>query len=105
MSCLSLQPPVSSCDVLVVPVGHTSVSRAINVMQKLWTAGVSADLVYDVSQVRVFIFDQIQYLIFEIQGGVKFTQLYWFRIDSFVHPILLFCYSTKAYYLVTKRTY
>jgi hypothetical protein len=25
--------------------------RAINVIQKLWTAGVSADIVYDVSQV------------------------------------------------------
>uniref|UniRef100_A0A674EFZ3 non-specific serine/threonine protein kinase n=1 Tax=Salmo trutta TaxID=8032 RepID=A0A674EFZ3_SALTR len=44
-------PSISSCDVLVVPVGHTSMGRAINVVQKLWTAGVSADIVYDVSQV------------------------------------------------------
>lgn len=46
-----LQPSVSSCDVLVVPVGHSSMSRAINVVQKLWSAGVSADITYDVSQV------------------------------------------------------
>lgn len=45
------QPVVSSCDVLVVPVGHSSMSRAIKVTQKLWTAGVSSDIVYDVSQV------------------------------------------------------
>ncbi|KAF4083863.1 hypothetical protein AMELA_G00122190 [Ameiurus melas] len=50
-------PPVSSCDVLVVPVGHTSMSRAVNVMQKLWTAGVSADLVYDVSQSQEALLD------------------------------------------------
>ncbi|KAM3870802.1 eIF-2-alpha kinase GCN2 [Diretmus argenteus] len=43
-------PSVSSCDVLVVPVGHTSMSRAVNVVQKLWSAGVSADIAYDVSQ-------------------------------------------------------
>ncbi|XP_063039722.1 eIF-2-alpha kinase GCN2 isoform X2 [Engraulis encrasicolus] len=43
-------PVVSSCDVLVVPVGHSSMARAINVTQKLWTAGVSADVVYDISQ-------------------------------------------------------
>lgn len=45
------QPPVSSCDVLVVPVGHSSMARAINVVQKLWSAGISADIAYDVSQV------------------------------------------------------
>ncbi|KAF7664989.1 hypothetical protein LDENG_00158310 [Lucifuga dentata] len=43
-------PSVSSCDVLVVPVGHSSMSRAINVIQKLWSAGISADIAYDVSQ-------------------------------------------------------
>uniref|UniRef100_A0AAZ3P5H2 non-specific serine/threonine protein kinase n=1 Tax=Oncorhynchus tshawytscha TaxID=74940 RepID=A0AAZ3P5H2_ONCTS len=43
-------PSISSCDVLVVPVGHISMGRAINVVQKLWTAGVSTDIVYDVSQ-------------------------------------------------------
>ena len=31
--------------------GHTSVPRAITVVQKLWSAGVPADIAYDVSQV------------------------------------------------------
>ncbi|XP_054469210.1 eIF-2-alpha kinase GCN2 [Anoplopoma fimbria] len=45
------EPPlVSSCDALVVPVGHSSMSKAINVVQKLWSTGVSADIAYDVSQ-------------------------------------------------------
>ncbi|KAK9533540.1 hypothetical protein VZT92_008652 [Zoarces viviparus] len=43
-------PSVSSCDALVVPVGHSSMSRAVNVVQKLWSTGVSADIAYDVSQ-------------------------------------------------------
>lgn len=43
-------PVVSSCDVLVVPVGHSSMSRAIKVTQKLWAAGVSSDIIHDVSQ-------------------------------------------------------
>ncbi|XP_027856533.1 eIF-2-alpha kinase GCN2 [Xiphophorus couchianus] len=41
---------VSSCDVLVVPVGHSSMSKAISVVQKLWNSSVSADLAYDVLQ-------------------------------------------------------
>ncbi|KAJ8288896.1 hypothetical protein COCON_G00015550 [Conger conger] len=41
---------VSPCDVLVVPVGQTSMSRAINVIQKLWSAGVSSDIIYDLLQ-------------------------------------------------------
>uniref|UniRef100_A0A3B5RE05 non-specific serine/threonine protein kinase n=1 Tax=Xiphophorus maculatus TaxID=8083 RepID=A0A3B5RE05_XIPMA len=41
---------VSSCDVLVVPVGHSSMSKAISVVQKLWSSSVSADLAYDVLQ-------------------------------------------------------
>ncbi|KAG7466333.1 hypothetical protein MATL_G00163870 [Megalops atlanticus] len=45
------EPPlVSSCDVLVVPVGQASLNRAINVIQKLWGAGVCADIIHDVSQ-------------------------------------------------------
>ncbi|MBN3305085.1 E2AK4 kinase, partial [Amia calva] len=45
------EPPlVSSCDVLVVPVGQSSMARAIHTIQKLWSAGVSADIIYDVSQ-------------------------------------------------------
>ncbi|KAG7226180.1 hypothetical protein INR49_014275 [Caranx melampygus] len=43
-------PSVSSCDALVVPVGHSSMSKAISVIQKLWSTGVSADIAYDVSQ-------------------------------------------------------
>ncbi|XP_023658138.1 eIF-2-alpha kinase GCN2 isoform X1 [Paramormyrops kingsleyae] len=43
-------PSVGSCDALVLPVGHTSMSRAIVVVQKLWSCGVSAEIVYDVSQ-------------------------------------------------------
>lgn len=43
-------PTVSSCDALVVPVGHSSMSRAISVVQKLWSTGVCADISYDVSQ-------------------------------------------------------
>uniref|UniRef100_A0A3Q2GNM7 non-specific serine/threonine protein kinase n=1 Tax=Cyprinodon variegatus TaxID=28743 RepID=A0A3Q2GNM7_CYPVA len=41
---------VSSCDVLVVPVGQSSMSKAISVVQKLWSTGVSADIAYDVLQ-------------------------------------------------------
>ncbi|XP_064182546.1 eIF-2-alpha kinase GCN2 [Anguilla rostrata] len=43
-------PVVGSCDVLVVPVGQTSMSRAINVILKLWNAGVASEIIYDVSQ-------------------------------------------------------
>lgn len=98
LSCSSPQPPVSSCDVLVVPVGHTSMSRAINVMQKLWTAGVSADLVYDVSQVRVFTFDLGFREVYNSHAclGLGLTLL-------LVRQILLFNYSIlfTVTYLVT----
>ncbi|XP_077394275.1 eIF-2-alpha kinase GCN2 [Festucalex cinctus] len=50
-------PSVSSCDVLVVPVGHSSMSRAISVVQKLWSNGVSADIAYDVSQSQETLMD------------------------------------------------
>ncbi|MGH0122930.1 UNVERIFIED_CONTAM: hypothetical protein FKN15_018597 [Acipenser sinensis] len=43
-------PSISCCDMLVVSVGHVSMDRAIKILQKLWTAGVSADVMYDVSQ-------------------------------------------------------
>ncbi|KAL6105996.1 eif2ak4 [Pungitius sinensis] len=43
-------PSVSCCDALVVPVGHSSMSRAINVVHKLWSTGVSADIAYDALQ-------------------------------------------------------
>ncbi|XP_076017704.1 eIF-2-alpha kinase GCN2 [Genypterus blacodes] len=52
------EPPlVSSCDVLVFPVGHSSVPRAITVVLKLWSAGVSADIAYDVSQSQETLLD------------------------------------------------
>ncbi|XP_030637296.1 eIF-2-alpha kinase GCN2 [Chanos chanos] len=51
-------PSVSSCDVLVVPVGHVSISRAVKVTQKLWMAGVSADILYDVLQSQESIVEQ-----------------------------------------------
>ncbi|KAM6961283.1 eIF-2-alpha kinase GCN2 [Aplochiton taeniatus] len=51
-------PPVSSCDVLVVPVGQSSMSRAIGVVQKLWAAGVSSHITYDVSQSQESLLEQ-----------------------------------------------
>uniref|UniRef100_A0A9L0S6M7 non-specific serine/threonine protein kinase n=1 Tax=Equus caballus TaxID=9796 RepID=A0A9L0S6M7_HORSE len=41
---------VSSCDLLVVSIGQMSMSRAINLTQKLWTAGITAEIMYDWSQ-------------------------------------------------------
>ncbi|XP_019940643.2 eIF-2-alpha kinase GCN2 [Paralichthys olivaceus] len=50
-------PSVSSCDALVVPVGHSSMSKAISVVQKLWSSGISADIAYDVSQSQETLLD------------------------------------------------
>ncbi|XP_061898001.1 eIF-2-alpha kinase GCN2 isoform X1 [Entelurus aequoreus] len=50
-------PSASSCDVLVVPVGYSSMCRAVSVVQKLWSAGVSADISYDVSQSQETLMD------------------------------------------------
>ncbi|PNJ27392.1 EIF2AK4 isoform 5 [Pongo abelii] len=49
---LNMEEPVtiSSCDLLVVSVGQMSMSRAINLTQKLWTAGITAEIMYDWSQ-------------------------------------------------------
>ncbi|XP_039198591.1 eIF-2-alpha kinase GCN2 isoform X1 [Crotalus tigris] len=49
---LNMEEPftVSSCDLLVVSVGQKSMERAINVVQKLWTAGIAAEIMYDWSQ-------------------------------------------------------
>uniref|UniRef100_A0A8C8RLK2 eIF-2-alpha kinase GCN2 n=1 Tax=Pelusios castaneus TaxID=367368 RepID=A0A8C8RLK2_9SAUR len=41
---------MGSCDLLVVSVGQMSMARAINITQKLWTAGIPADIMYDWSQ-------------------------------------------------------
>uniref|UniRef100_A0A3B5AXR9 non-specific serine/threonine protein kinase n=1 Tax=Stegastes partitus TaxID=144197 RepID=A0A3B5AXR9_9TELE len=57
MASMEEPPTVSSCDALVVPVGHSSMSRAINVVQKLWSTGVSADIAYDVSQSQETLLD------------------------------------------------
>ncbi|XP_053080148.1 eIF-2-alpha kinase GCN2 isoform X2 [Acinonyx jubatus] len=49
---LNMEEPVtiSSCDLLVVSVGQMSMSRAINLTQKLWTVGITAQIMYDWSQ-------------------------------------------------------
>ncbi|XP_045387205.1 eIF-2-alpha kinase GCN2 isoform X6 [Lemur catta] len=49
---LNMEEPVtiSSCDLLVVSVGQMSMSRAINITQKLWTAGITTEIMYDWSQ-------------------------------------------------------
>ncbi|XP_052437387.1 eIF-2-alpha kinase GCN2 isoform X1 [Carassius gibelio] len=61
--------PVSSCDVLVLPVGQSSTSRAIKVTQKLWAAGVSSDIVYDVSQSQEALMEHCR------QAGITFMVL------------------------------
>jgi len=50
---LNMEEPVtiSSCDLLIVSVGQMSMSRAINLTQKLWSAGITAQIMYDWSQV------------------------------------------------------
>ncbi|XP_016144906.1 eIF-2-alpha kinase GCN2 [Sinocyclocheilus grahami] len=62
-------PPVSSCDVLVLPVGQSSTSRAIKVTQKLWAAGVSSDIVYDISQSQEALLEHCR------QAGITFMVL------------------------------
>ncbi|KAH0620584.1 hypothetical protein JD844_021211 [Phrynosoma platyrhinos] len=49
---LNMEEPltVSSCDLLVVSVGQTSMTRAINIVQKLWAVGIAAEIMYDWSQ-------------------------------------------------------
>ncbi|XP_047592168.1 eIF-2-alpha kinase GCN2 isoform X1 [Lutra lutra] len=49
---LNMEEPVtiSSCDLLIVSVGQMSMSRAINLTQKLWSAGITAHIMYDWSQ-------------------------------------------------------
>uniref|UniRef100_A0A7N5JDF9 eIF-2-alpha kinase GCN2 n=1 Tax=Ailuropoda melanoleuca TaxID=9646 RepID=A0A7N5JDF9_AILME len=53
---LNMEEPVtiSSCDLLIVSVGQMSMSRAINLTQKLWSAGITAQIMYDWSQVKSF---------------------------------------------------
>lgn len=49
---LNMEEPItiSSCDLLVVCVGQMSMSRAINLTQKLWAVGITAEIMYDWSQ-------------------------------------------------------
>uniref|UniRef100_A0A673HAM6 eIF-2-alpha kinase GCN2 n=1 Tax=Sinocyclocheilus rhinocerous TaxID=307959 RepID=A0A673HAM6_9TELE len=63
------EPPVSSCDVLVLPVCQSSTSRAIKVTQKLWAAGVSSDIVYDISQSQEALLEHCR------QAGITFMVL------------------------------
>ncbi|XP_047466536.1 eIF-2-alpha kinase GCN2 [Mugil cephalus] len=51
-------PPVSSCDALVIAVGHSMMPRAVSVVQKLWSTGISADIAYDVSQSQEALLEQ-----------------------------------------------
>ncbi|KAM5129109.1 eIF-2-alpha kinase GCN2 isoform 2-T2 [Mantella aurantiaca] len=41
---------VSSCDLLVVSAGQMSVYRATGIIQKLWAAGITAEIMYDWSE-------------------------------------------------------
>ncbi|NXU52113.1 E2AK4 kinase, partial [Turnix velox] len=50
VSSLEESVSISSCDLLVVSVGQMSMGRAINIVQKLWTAGIPAEVMYDWSQ-------------------------------------------------------
>lgn len=50
-SLFPFQITVSSCDLLVVSVGQMSMARAINILQKLWAAGIAAEIMPDWSQV------------------------------------------------------
>lgn len=69
VSSMEEPPPVSCCDVLVVPVGQSSMSRAVSVTQKLWTAGVSSDIVYDVAQSQEALLEHCR------QAGITFMVL------------------------------
>uniref|UniRef100_A0A8C7M9E7 eIF-2-alpha kinase GCN2 n=1 Tax=Oncorhynchus kisutch TaxID=8019 RepID=A0A8C7M9E7_ONCKI len=76
-------PSISSCDVLVVPVGHTSMGRAINVIQKLWTAGVSADIVYDVSQSQETLLEHCRQAGITCMALVSDKEGYYIKVKSF----------------------
>ncbi|KAM8920871.1 eIF-2-alpha kinase GCN2 [Pelodytes ibericus] len=41
---------VGSCDLLVVSAGQMSVNRSISIIQKLWNAGITAEIMYDWSE-------------------------------------------------------
>ncbi|XP_077179044.1 eIF-2-alpha kinase GCN2 isoform X2 [Paroedura picta] len=49
---LNMEEPitVSSCELLLVSTGQMAKARAINIVQKLWAAGIAAEIMYDGSQ-------------------------------------------------------
>nr|XP_057946262.1 eIF-2-alpha kinase GCN2 [Doryrhamphus excisus] len=78
------EPPlVSSCDVLVVPVGHSSMSRAISVVQKLWSAGVAADISYDVSQSQETLLDHCRVASITCMAMVSDKEGNYVKVKSF----------------------
>uniref|UniRef100_A0A8B9LSI3 non-specific serine/threonine protein kinase n=1 Tax=Astyanax mexicanus TaxID=7994 RepID=A0A8B9LSI3_ASTMX len=78
------EPPlISSCDVLVVPVGHTSLGRAITATKKLWTAGVSADLVYDLSQSQETLMEQCRLAGITFMVLVSDKEGSYFKVKTF----------------------
>ncbi|XP_032355681.1 eIF-2-alpha kinase GCN2 [Etheostoma spectabile] len=76
-------PSVSSCDALVVPVGHSSMSRAINVVQKLWSSGVSADIAYDVSQSQETLMDHCRLAGINCMALVSDKEGHYVKVKSF----------------------
>ncbi|CAK6957149.1 eIF-2-alpha kinase GCN2 [Scomber scombrus] len=76
-------PSVSSCDVLVVPVGQSSMSRAVSVVQKLWSNGVSADIAYDVSQSQETLFDHCRLAGITCMAQVSDKEGNYVKVKSF----------------------
>ncbi|XP_056281578.1 eIF-2-alpha kinase GCN2 isoform X3 [Pseudoliparis swirei] len=76
-------PSVSSCDALVVPVGHSSMSRAINVVQKLWSSGVSADIAYDVLQSQETLMEHCRLAGISCMALVSDKEGHYVKVKSF----------------------
>ncbi|XP_018597701.1 eIF-2-alpha kinase GCN2 isoform X2 [Scleropages formosus] len=76
-------PVVSSCDVMVVPMGQNSMDRAINVIQKLWSTGVSADIVYDASQSQEAVLEQCRQAGITCVALVSDKEGNYIRVKSF----------------------
>uniref|UniRef100_A0A8C9W7R6 non-specific serine/threonine protein kinase n=1 Tax=Scleropages formosus TaxID=113540 RepID=A0A8C9W7R6_SCLFO len=80
----SMEEPVSdSCDVMVVPMGQNSMDRAINVIQKLWSTGVSADIVYDASQSQEAVLEQCRQAGITCVALVSDKEGNYIRVKSF----------------------
>ncbi|KPP64993.1 hypothetical protein Z043_116615, partial [Scleropages formosus] len=76
-------PVVSSCDVMVVPMGQNSMDRAINVIQKLWSTGVSTDIVYDASQSQEAVLEQCRQAGITCVALVSDKEGNYIRVKSF----------------------